>query len=154
MATVPTLNFSNHHDEFIYQLISHPLPSNADLFDVADFSTAFASVLVETDDAAERNAICGRLLNALIHMESLCENDLPVHLIDKLSAEEIPVSTMPECWQETDIPVSYAVALTQSLLTNNLPEAVAKALTGLLHDLVYLLADFVKEPYIQRQKML
>jgi hypothetical protein len=148
MATIPTLTFSDHHDEFIYQLISHPLPSNADLFDVADFSAAFASVLVETDDAAERNALCGRLLNALMHLEKLCENDLPVHLIDKLSAEELPASTMPDCWQETDIPVSYAIALTQALLGNNLPDPVEKALTGLLHDLVYLLAEYVKEPYL------
>ncbi len=148
MATIPTLTFSDHHDEFIYQLISHPLPSNADLFDVADFSAAFASALVETDDAAERNALCGRLLNVLMHMERLCENDLPVHLIDKLSAEALPASTMPDCWQETDIPVSYAIALTQALLGNNLPDSVEKALTGLLHDLVYLLADYVKEPYL------
>lgn len=148
MATIPTLTFSDHHDEFIYQLISHPLPSNADLFDVADFSAAFASVLVETDDAAERNALCGRLLNALMHMAKLCENDLPVHLIDKLSAEELPASTMPDCWQETDIPVSYAIALTQALLGNSLPDSVEKALTGLLHDLVYMLAEYVKEPYL------
>ena len=91
MATIPTLTFLDHHDEFIYQLISHPLPSNADLFDVADFSAAFASVLVETDDSAKRNALCGRLLNALMHMERLCENDLPVHLLDKLTAEEYPL---------------------------------------------------------------
>lgn len=154
MATIPTLTFSEHHEKFTKQLIVHSLPSTADLFEVVDFCAAFASVLVETDDAVERNALCGRLLYALTHMERLCENDLPVHLIDSLSAEKIPVSIMPECWQETDIPVSYAIALTQSLLSNNLPNSVAKALTGLLHDLVYLLADFVKEPYIQRHKML
>lgn len=154
MATIPTLTFSDHHEKFTRQLIAHPLPSSADLFEVADFCAAFASVLIETDDAAERNALCGRLLNALMHMERLCENDLPLQLLDQLSAEEIPVSIMPECWQETDIPVSYAVALSQSLLSNNLPDSIAKALAGLLHDLVYLLADFVKEPYIQRQKML
>lgn len=154
MATIPTLTFSEHHEKFTKQLIVHSLPPTADLFEAADFCAAFANVLVETDDAVERNALCGRLLYALTHMERLCENDQPVHLIDSLSAEKIPVSIMPECWQETDIPVSYAIALTQSLLSNNLPDSVAKALTGLLHDLVYLLADFVKEPYIQRHKML
>lgn len=148
MATIPTFSFSEHHGKFTQYLISHPLRSTADLFEVADFCAAFASVLVEAHDATERNALCGRLLNALMHMERLCTNDLPAHLIDSLSAEEIPVSTMPDCWQETDIPVSYAIALTQALLGNNLPEPAAKALTGLLHDLVYLLADYVKEPYI------
>ena len=44
--------------------------------------------------------------------------------------------------------VDYAVALTLAVMGGTLPASVAKELTGLLHDMVWLLADFVKEPYI------
>jgi len=33
-------------------------------------------------------------------------------------------------------------------MAGTLPVSVVKELTGLLHDLVWLLAEFVKEPYI------
>ena len=44
--------------------------------------------------------------------------------------------------------VDYAVALTLAVMGGTLPASVAKELTGLLHDMVWLLAGFVKEPYI------
>ena len=44
--------------------------------------------------------------------------------------------------------VDYAVALTLAVMGGTLPARVAKELTGLLHDMVWLLAEFVKEPYI------
>ncbi|CAM6684307.1 hypothetical protein ENASMMO064B1_02425 [Enterobacter asburiae] len=44
--------------------------------------------------------------------------------------------------------VDYAVALTLAVMNGTLPASVAKELTGLLHDMVWLLAEFVKEPYI------
>jgi len=55
---------------------------------------------------------------------------------------------IPDCWQETATLVEYAQALTQALLSNTLPPPLATSLTGLLHDVVYLLAEFVKEPYL------
>jgi len=65
-----------------------------------------------------------------------------------LSWGEKVTSCVPECWQETALQVDYAQALTQALLAGMLPLGVAKELTGLLHDMVWLLAEFVKEPYI------
>ena len=47
------------------------------------------------------------------------------------------------------MPVNYAQALAQAILGNTLPQGVNDALTGMLHDMVYLLADYVKEPYLQ-----
>ncbi|WP_434131368.1 hypothetical protein [Enterobacter cloacae] len=42
------------------------------------------------------------------------------------------------------MPVNYAQALAQAILGNTLPQGVNDALTGLLHDMVYLLADYVR----------
>jgi len=44
--------------------------------------------------------------------------------------------------------VRITATLTQALLSNTLPPPVVKSITGLLHDVVYLLAEFVKEPYL------
>lgn len=46
------------------------------------------------------------------------------------------------------MPVHYAQGLAQAILGNTLPQEVNNMLTGLLHDLVFLLAEFVKEPYL------
>jgi hypothetical protein len=50
MATIPTLTYLPSDENVILQLISRPLPADADLFDVADNCAALVSVLVETDD--------------------------------------------------------------------------------------------------------
>ncbi|MEX1840570.1 hypothetical protein KMW40_09090 [Enterobacter cloacae] len=55
---------------------------------------------------------------------------------------------MPDGWQDTLTPVHYAQVLAQAILGNTLPQEVNNMLTGLLHDLVFLLAEFVKEPYL------
>ena len=55
---------------------------------------------------------------------------------------------MPDCWQDTLAPATYAQALAQAILGNTLPQGVNRALAGLLHDMVFLLAEFVKEPYL------
>jgi hypothetical protein len=57
-------------------------------------------------------------------------------------------SCVPDCWQETTLQVDYAVALTLAVMGGTLSASVAKELVGLLHDMVWLLAEFVKEPYI------
>lgn len=142
ILSAPTFN-----DNVIQHLIALPLPASADLFEVADLCAAFASVLVETDNTSERHALCGRLLHGLAAMERLCDDDLPPHLIEQLIAGNAAPSCMPDSWQDTATPLSYAQAL--AIQGNTLPQGVNEALTGLLHDMVYLLADFVKEPYLQ-----
>ncbi|WP_316043717.1 hypothetical protein [Enterobacter asburiae] len=96
----------------------------------------------------ERNALCGRLLHALGVLERLCDDDLPPHLIEQLIAGEATKSCMPDSWQDTATSVNYAQALAQAILGNTLPQSVAQSLRGLLHDMVYLIAEFVKEPYL------
>lgn len=116
---------------------------------MVDLCAAFASALIEADCVSERHALCGRLLHALGELERLCDDDLPPQLIEQLIAGEAAPSCMPACWQETVMPVNYAQALAQVIVGNTLPQGVNDALTGLLHDMVYLLVDYVKEPYLQ-----
>lgn len=146
MTILSPLSDSSHVN-FIEQLIALPLPASADLFEVVDICAAFASTLVETDEASERTALCGRLLHALDALAHRCDDDLPPHLIAQLIAGDAAPSCMPDSWQDTATPVMYAQALAQAIVGNTLPQSVNTALTGLLHDMVYLLAEFVKEPY-------
>lgn len=143
-----TLSYSQSEESRIHHLITTPLPASADLFDVADACAAFVCVLIDTHDEQASHALCGRLLQALNQFRHLCDEDLPPHLIAQLIAGESVTSCIPDCWQETATLVEYAQALTQALLSNALPQPVAKTLTGLLHDVVYLLAEYVKEPYL------
>ncbi|MDR0174310.1 hypothetical protein [Enterobacter sichuanensis] len=115
---------------------------------MADLCTAFASALIETQSVSERHALCGRLLHALEALERLCD-DLPPHLIEQLIAGDAAPSCMPHCWQETITTVTYARSLAQAIQGNTLPQEVNHVLTGLLHDMVFLLAEFVKEPYLR-----
>jgi len=148
MATIPTPSYSHFEEDVLHQIITQPLPASADLFDVADACAAFVCVLIDTHDDEASHALCGRLLQALNQFRHLCDEDLPPHLIEQLIAGESVTSCIPDCWQETATLVEYAQALTQALLSNTLPPLVAKPLKGLLHDVVYLLAEFVKEPYL------
>lgn len=130
------------------QLISRPLPADAALFVVADNCAALVSVLVETDDVASRAALCERLLQAMRRLRELCDVELPPYLIEQLIMGEKINSCVPDCWQDTLTQVDYVLALTQVVMGGTLPAHVVKMLTGLLHDMVWLLAEFVKEPRI------
>lgn len=60
MTILSTLSNPPFNTNFIQQLIALPLPTTADLFEVVDLYTVFASALVETDYVSERHALCGR----------------------------------------------------------------------------------------------
>ncbi|TFB20049.1 hypothetical protein E3U32_19610 [Lelliottia nimipressuralis] len=148
MATTPTLTSLPSDESVILQLLSQPLPADADLFVVADNCAALVSVLVEIEDAKLFTALCERLLQALRKLRELCDVDLPPDLIAQLIMGEKMNSCVPDCWQDTLTQVDYVLALTQAVMGGTLPAHVAKELTGLLHDMVWLLAEFVKEPRI------
>ena len=148
MATNTTLTYLESDESVIQQITALPLAADADLFETADRCAALVSVLLETDDSATCSALCERLLHGLRQLRELCDADLPPHLISQLIMGEKLTSCVPECWQETAIQVDHALALTQAVMGRTLPANVEKELTGLLHDLLWLLAEFVKEPYI------
>lgn len=147
MATIPTLSYPEFDERVTHQLLTSPLPVSADLFEVTDLCASFVNVLLETQDVSARLALCGRLSQALERLAQLCDEDLPPHLIARLTASELPDSAMPDCWQDTYLAVGYLRSLNQALLGNTLPDALANDLAGLLHDMVYILRDYVREPY-------
>jgi len=148
MTTIPTLTYPQSDEQVIPATLTTPLPAAADLFEVADRCAALVSVLIETDDSASRTALCEGLLYALRQLRERCDAELPPHLIAQLIQGETLTSCMPDCWQETAPQVDYALALVQAILGGTLPASVEKELAGLLHDLVWLVNEFVKEPYI------
>lgn len=148
MATTPNFSYALSEESAVHQLINLQLCDYADLFELADTGAAYVSVLVETDDTVTFTTLCKRLLAALKRLRECCDSELPSYLVEQLIAGEKITSCVPDCWQETVLQVDYAVALTLAVMGGTLPASVAKELTGLLHDMVWLLAEFVKEPYI------
>lgn len=147
MATIPTLSYPEFDESVIHHLLTAPLPATTDLFEVTDLCTAYVNVLLETKEVSTRLAFCGRLSHVLARLAQLCDEDLPPHLVAQLTVDEPPQSAMPDCWQDTCLMVGYLRSLNQALLGNMLPEKVAEDLAGLLHDMVYILRDYVREPY-------
>ena len=148
MATTPGFSYALSEESAVHHLINTSISDSADLFELADACTAYVSMLVETDDAVTFDTLCKRLLVALKRLRECCDSELPPYLVEQLIAGEKITSYVPDCWQETTLQVDYAVALTLAVMGGTLPASVAKELTGLLHDMVWLLAEFVKEPYI------
>lgn len=148
MATTPGFSYALSEESAVHHLINTSISDSADLFELADACTAYVSVLVETDDAVTFTTLCERLLAALKRLRECCDDDLPPYLVEQLIAGEKVTSCVPDCWQETTLQVDYTVALTLAVMGGTLPASVVKELTGLLHDMVWLLAEFVKEPYI------
>ena len=148
MATTPGFSYALSEESAVHHLINTSISDSADLFELADACAAYVSVLVETDDAVTFSTLCTRLLATLKQLRGRCDTELPPYLVEQLIAGEKMASCVPDCWQETTLQVDYAVALTQAVMGGTLPTSVAKELTGLLHDMVWLLAEFVKEPYI------
>ena len=149
MATTPGFSYALSEESAVHHLINASISDSADLFELVDACTAYVSVLVETDDAVTFATLCKRLLEALKQLRECCDAELPPYLVEQLIAGEKIASCVPDCWQETTLQVDYAVALTLAVMGGTLPASVANELTGLLHDMVWLLAEFVKEPYIQ-----
>ena len=135
----------------MHNLITTPIPTSADLFLVADLCTAFAAELVESKDVTQRLALSGRLSYALTTLRLLCDADLPSHLKEQLTVDELPAPCVPDCWIDSWLLVEYAQSLTQALLSCALPYTVTVHLTGLLHDLIMLMADYLKQPYLERE---
>lgn len=150
MATTLTPSHLYDFCPVINDLLTMPLPATADLFQVADLCSDFVIRLVESDNTTESLALCGRLSQALSALQQLCDEDLPAHLLTHLTSDEPPAPCVPDCWSDSSALLEYAQGLTQALLSRTLPDAVTVTLTGLLRDLVILLTDYLKQPYIRR----
>ena len=146
MATISTLPFALSDEDIVQQLLDMPIATTADCTKLADATAALVCVLVETDQLDLRTALCNKLLLTLGKMRECSDTEIPPHLIAEIIEGERISTCVPACWQEMSVQVDYAMALTQAVLGGTLPASVEKTLTRLLHDMVWLLAEFVKEP--------
>lgn len=147
MATIPTLPYPKFDESTIHRLLTTPIPATADLFEITDLCAAFVNVLLETKDVSARLALCGRLSHVLARLAHLCDEDFPPHLVAQLTVDAPPDSAMPDCWRDTCLMVGYLQSLNLVLTGNTSPGTVVADLAGLLHDMVYILRDYVREPY-------
>jgi|AGFS01.1.fsa_nt_gi hypothetical protein len=147
MTTISSENYALSEETVISPLLTLPVLESADLFELANVCTACVSVLVESDSDDARAALYTRLFAALETLRERCKDDLSPYLVEQLIAGEKSGSCVPDCWLEAGLQVDYALALTKALMAGTLMPEVAKALTRLLHDMVWMLAEYIKEPY-------
>lgn len=145
MTTKSTYVYASSTNALVQQLIDTPLATTAELPELADISAALVSVLKETDAHDTRKALCEKLLQTLGQMREYDTSEPSPELIAQLIEGERFSTSVPACWQEITVQVDYALALTQAVLGGTLPASVESSLTGLLHDMVWMLAEFVKE---------
>ncbi len=151
MTTFLSPTLSEDDLQEIQDVLDIPLSGSADLFTTADLCATFVSVMVECEDEYYRQALCGRLAHALTILRQRCVEDLPEWIVRQLTTQTVPLSSVPECWQDSEFMLDYAQALTLALSGNTLLARNAQDLVGLLHDLVYLLVDQLKTPLIVKQ---
>ncbi len=135
----------------IATLLKKPQGATMDLFQVLDSCQHYADGLIENDNLTECMALCGRLLAGLEVLKSVLKAPLPAHLIEKLTLKEnetsdyrTPLSIDSETLRE------YCVALTIALLNNqDLPEQ-REQMTGMLYEMISVLAEDLKAPRFVR----
>lgn len=147
MTTISSPKYVLSEESVVHPLLTQPVSQSADIFELANACTAYVSVLVESDHDENNATLYKRLFVALKLLRERCDDDLPPYLVEQLIAGEKSGSCVPDCWLEAATQVDYALALTQAVMGGTLQPSVAKELTGLLHDMVWMLAEYVKEPY-------
>jgi hypothetical protein len=100
MATIPILSHFENYPQQVEEVLASPLSGSADLFTVLDHCAMFVCGIVEYQEEHYRLALYGRLTHALPLLRQRCAEDLPNYLIDQLIAETVPLSNVPDCWQD------------------------------------------------------
>lgn len=126
--------------------------AGADLFQAADFCTAQVRELMDCHDTARRRVTRRWLVSGLDALKVACDADLPRYLIADLTADELPDYRLDDYWPDDGQTLDYCEALARVLLSDTLPPDAVQPLTGLLHDLVNMLADQVKAPRFTHDK--
>ena len=131
----------------ITTLLKTPLHNALDLFQVLDYCQYFADSLTENDDHTERMALSGRLCAGLELLRVVLKAPLPKHLIERLTVDaaepdnyRCPLTTDSETLRE------YCAALTMLLLQGQPSIEQEEHITGLLFEMVTVLADDLKAP--------
>jgi hypothetical protein len=126
-------------------LFTVPFSHNTDFTELADHCERFAHTLLETDDPAEKLALCTRLSACLALLQPTLNEPIPAHLVERFTLSDLP-SSLPAFEPESDQLGLYCQTLTQLLISNALPRDMAKVMEGLLYELVNFYADTLNAP--------
>ncbi|ECF3155277.1 hypothetical protein ACVUCS_003509 [Salmonella enterica subsp. enterica] len=136
MATIP---------DQTHALLTVPFSADTDFTTLADYCDRFAESLIETDDPAQRLALCGRLAACLALLRPTLNDPVPPHLVDSLTVDILP-DTSPIFAPGFDLVCEYSETLAQLLLSRTLSPLAEKIMTGLLAELVWYFAAELKAP--------
>ena len=131
----------------IATLLQKPQGAAMDLFQVLDICEHYAEHLLENKNLTERMALCSRLLAGLEVLKSALKTPLPDYLIEKLTLKESEVSIYYNPMATDSEPLrEYCVALTIVLLNQQESPEQRQQMTGLLYELITVLAEDLKAP--------
>lgn len=153
-------NTNTHHqivdiqpviESAISNLLKTPLGTTHDLFQVLDTCVRYVDALVECNDIADRMALCGRLLAALEVFRVLLDQPLPEHLIERLTVDKVDHKACRSGGSiDSEEMRQYCSALTLVLLNQQAPADLQKHITGLLFQMVSIMADDLTAPRFLR----
>ncbi|MEG1209731.1 MAG: hypothetical protein RSE29_01245 [Leclercia sp.] len=126
-------------------LLTAPISHTCDFTELADHCERFAHTLLESDDPAEKLALCARLSACLALLQPTLSEPIPAHLVERLTLNDLP-SRLPAFEPESDLLGIYCQTLTQLLIGRALPSEMAVVIEGLLYDLVSFYADTLNAP--------
>lgn len=131
----------------ITTLLKTPLGATHDLFQVLDACQHHVDALIENDDHTECMALCGRLLAALEVLKVALKTPLLAHLIERLTVDVAePDNYRGALTNDSETLRGYCSALTILLLQHQQSPEQKEHITGLLFELVSVLAEDLKAP--------
>ncbi len=118
--------------------MNKPIPAGADLFHLAGECAALVCGLMEYHSRTEHRAMCKSLVTSLEALTAAYHADTALPLPDNTASD------LSEYWPDESLTLEYCLTLAKALVADTLPRDMIQPLTGLLHDLVNMLADQVK----------
>ncbi len=120
------------------RIMNKPIPAGADLFYLAGECAALVCGLMEYRSRTEHRAMCKSLVTSLETLTAAYHADTALPLPDNTASD------LSEYWPDESLTLEYCLTLAKALVADTLPRDMIQPLTGLLHDLVNMLADQVK----------
>lgn len=136
MATIPNQT---------HPLLAVPFNAATDFTVLAGHCENLAETLIESDDPALRQALCGRLAACLSLLRPTLNDPIPHHLIESLTTDTLPANI--SCFDPgSELLCDYSLTLARLLTGRRLLPKMERTLTGLLCELVWCFAAELKAP--------
>ena len=120
------------------RIMNKPIPAGVELFHLAGECAALVCGLMEYRSSTEHRAMCKYLVTSLEALTAAYHADPVLTLPDNTASD------LSEYWPDESLTLEYCLTLAKALVADTLPRDMIQPLTGLLHDLVNMLADQVK----------